>query len=75
MMLNNNSNKIRSFTKKQPLMLQTPGGKKGRPSLLHNGINGQKGGKNAKGTAAKPGKMKGVDHVSLAVNALKKKRR
>lgn len=72
-MLSNNSNKIRSFTKKQPLMLQTPGGKNGRPSILHNGINGQKGGKNAKGTAAKPGKLK-VDPIDQMSLALKKKK-
>lgn len=73
-MLSDNSNKIRSFTKKRPLMLQKPGGKKGRPSLLHNGVNGQKGGANAKGTAAKPAKMKNTDPISMAVKALKKKK-
>ena len=53
-MLINNSDKIRSV--KGNYMLQ-PGGKKGRPKLLHNGINGNKGGKNRKGTP------KNIDYI------------
>lgn len=71
-MLNNNSNHIRNV-KKKPFMLH--GGKKGRPSLLHNGVNGNKGGTNHKGTAAKPGKMPSMDPLKLAVNALRRKKK
>ena len=71
-MLNNNSNKIRSV---RGYKLLQAGGKKGRPRLLHNGINGQKGGTNSKGTPAAPGKIKKGDMVSNAVYALKKKKR
>lgn len=70
-MLNNNSNIIRNV-KRKPFMLH--GGKKGRPSLLHNGIAGNKGGANHKGTAAKPGKMLGMDTLGMAVKALKRKK-
>ena len=70
-MLNNNSNHIRNV-KKKPFMLH--GGKKGRPSLLHNGIAGNKGGTNHKGTAVKPGKMLGMDTLGMAVKALKRKK-
>lgn len=72
-MLNNNSDKIRNI-KGKPFMLQA-GGKKGRPTLLHNGINGQKGGTNSKGTPPKPGKVKKVDHLGMAIGALKKKKK
>lgn len=71
-MLNNNSNKIRNV--KGHHLLQA-GGAKGRPRLLHNGINGQKGGANSKGTSAAPGKIVKGDPVSNAVKALKKKRK
>lgn len=71
-MLNNNSNKIRNV--KGNHLLQA-GGKKGRPTLLHNGINGQKGGTNSKGTPPKPGKVKKVDHLGMAIGALKKKKK
>jgi hypothetical protein len=69
-MLSDNSNKIRSV-KKKPFLLA--GGKKGRPTLLHNGINGQKGGKNTKGTSASLAKIK-EDPIAQASKALKKKR-
>ncbi len=75
-MLNNNSNKIRVVGKTQ--MLQKPGGTKGRPRLLHNGINGQKGGMNAKGTPAKPAatpaKLTKVDYLGQMINVLRKKK-
>lgn len=71
-MLNNNSNKIRNV--KGYKLLQA-GGAKGRPKLLHNGINGQKGGTNTKGTAAAPGKMRNKGALTDAVRALKKKKK
>lgn len=67
-MLNNNSNKIRSV---RGYKLLQAGGKKGRPTLLHNGVNGQKGGKNSKGTPAKPAIMK-EDKLGSLVSVLKK---
>lgn len=71
-MLSDNSNKIRQV---KGTHLLNAGGKKGRPRLLHNGINGQKGGKNAKGTPAKPGIVNQGDQISLAASALRKKRK
>jgi hypothetical protein len=71
-MLNNNSNKIRSVKGYQ--LLQA-GGKKGRPKLLHNGLGGNKGGTNTKGTAKAPGKTSPGDQVTMAVRALKKKKK
>ena len=47
-MLNNNSNSIRQVQGVKSLQPMT------RPSLLHNGINGQQGGTNAKGTPPRP---------------------
>ncbi len=71
-MLSNNSDKIRNV---KGYHMLNAGGKKGRPRLLHNGINGQKGGTNSKGTPARPGKMSSKDAVNQAVLALKKKKR
>ena len=74
-MLENNSDKIRQV--KGTNLLQSgvkTGGKQGRPRLLHNGVNGQKGGTNAKGTPAKPGIMKD-DHLGALVSVLKGKKR
>lgn len=64
-MLENNSNKIRSV--KGNYMLQ-PGGAKGRPKLMHNGVGSKKGGKNRKGTP------KNIDYIGNLINALRVKK-
>lgn len=48
-------------------MLQ-PGGAKGRPKLMHNGVGSKKGGKNRKGTP------KNIDYIGNLINALKVKK-